>query len=236
MSLYRDEFAPIKAAKQLRRGKRITEIEQLYGRSATDAASVHDNASTSSIKQPVSSVKSNTQPVHSIIPELTREFFESDFFRRFQVQRPVIDPGNFLERYLSQANPHAAAMGAEGAILCHVLYAWAVSYGVDEYGRLDLPEGGREPLTGVNVTNACPGEVQREKDRSVRKEKMKSVVKIILKEIDDCGVMRKPTWDGVRVLLMILPLTEGAFAKSHYPYISNHKYSKSIYCRHINAG
>ncbi|OXM82077.1 hypothetical protein C364_00184 [Cryptococcus neoformans Bt63] len=204
-----DEFAPIKAAKQLRRGKRITEIEQLYGRSATNAESIHGNTSTPSVKQPVPSVKSNTQRTHPIIPELTREFFESDFFRRFQVQRPVIDPGNFLERYLSQTNPHAEAMGTEGAILCHVLYAWAVSYGVDEYGRLDLPEGGREPLTGVNVTNACPGEVQREKDRSVRKEKMKSVVEVILKEIDDCGVMRKPTWDGVRVLLMILPLTEG---------------------------
>ncbi|KIR94135.1 hypothetical protein I304_01767 [Cryptococcus deuterogattii CBS 10090] len=172
-----DEFAPIKAAKQLRRGKRITEIEQLYGKSASNSASVHDSASTSSVDQPLSSIKSDSQRVQPIIPQLTREFFESDFF--------------------------------QNAILCHVLYAWAVSYGVDEYGRLDLPEGGREPLTGVNVTSACPGEAQREKDRSVRMEKMKSVVEVILKEIDDCGVMRKPTWDGVRVLLMILPLTEG---------------------------
>ncbi|KIR40696.1 hypothetical protein I313_03352 [Cryptococcus deuterogattii Ram5] len=172
-----DEFAPIKAAKQLRRGKRITEIEQLYGKSASNSASVHDSASTSSVDQPLSSIKSDSQRVQPIIPKLTREFFESDFF--------------------------------QNAILCHVLYAWAVSYGVDEYGGLDLPEGGREPLTGVNVTSACPGEAQREKDRSVRMEKMKSVVEVILKEIDDCGVMRKPTWDGVRVLLMILPLTEG---------------------------
>ncbi|KIR24802.1 hypothetical protein I309_06357, partial [Cryptococcus deuterogattii LA55] len=204
-----DEFAPIKAAKQLRRGKRITEIEQLYGKSASNSASVHDSASTSSVDQPLSSIKSDSQRVQPIIPQLTREFFESDFFRRFQVQRPLIDPGNFLERYLSKTNPHETAMDIENAILCHVLYAWAVSYGVDEYGRLDLPEGGREPLTGVNVTSACPGEAQREKDRSVRMEKMKSVVEVILKEIDDCGVMRKPTWDGVRVLLMILPLTEG---------------------------
>lgn len=211
MLFYRDEFAPIKAAKQLRRGKRITEIEQLYGKSASNSASVHDSASTSSVDQPLSSVKSDSQRVQPIIPKLTQEFFESDFFRRFQVQRPLIDPGNFLERYLSKTNTHETAMDIENAILCHVLYAWAVSYGVDEYGRLDLPDGGREPLTGVNVTSACPGEVQRETDRSVRMEKTKSVVKVILKEIDDCGVMRKPTWDGVRVLLMILPLTEGAF-------------------------
>lgn len=211
MLFYRDEFAPIKAAKQLRRGKRITEIEQLYGKSASNSASVHDSASTSSVDQPLSSVKSDSQRVQPIIPKLTQEFFESDFFRRFQVQRPLIDPGNFLERYLSKTNTHETAMDIENTILCHVLYAWAVSYGVDEYGRLDLPEGGREPLTGVNVTSACPGEVQRETDRSVRMEKTKSVVKVILKEIDDCGVMRKPTWDGVRVLLMILPLTEGAF-------------------------
>lgn len=218
MLFYRDEFAPIKAAKQLRRGKRITEIEQLYGKSASNSASVHDSASTSSVDQPLSSVKSDSQRVQPIIPKLTREFFESDFFRRFQVQRPLIDPGNFLERYLSKTNSHETAMDIENAILCHVLYAWAVSYGVDEYGRLDLPEGGREPLTGVNVTSACSGEVQREKDRSVRMEKMKSAVEVILKEIDDCGVMRKPTWDGVRVLLMILPLTEGAFAQLNHRY------------------
>lgn len=179
---------------------------------------MHDSASTSSVDQRLSSAKSDSQRVQPIIPKLTPEFFESDFFRRFQVQRPLIDPGNFLERYLSKTNPHETAMDIENAILCHVLYAWAVSYGVDEYGRLDLPEGGREPLTGVNVTSACPGEVQREKDRSVRMEKMKSVIQVILKEIDDCGVMRKPTWDGVRVLLMILPLTEGAFVQLNHRY------------------
>jgi hypothetical protein len=37
-------------------------------------------------------------------------------------------------------------MGPEGAILCHVLYAWAVSYGVDEQGQLDVPDGGGAPL------------------------------------------------------------------------------------------
>lgn len=45
---------------------------------------------------------------------------------------------------------------------------------------------------------------------------MKSVVKIIFKEIDDCGVMRKLIWDGVWVLFMILLLIEGVFVKLYY--------------------
>ena len=55
---------------------------------------------------------------------------------------PLLDPKDFVNRYLSFAEPCAANLGPEGAMLCHVLYAWAVSYGVDEHGRLDIPEGG----------------------------------------------------------------------------------------------
>jgi hypothetical protein len=34
----RDEYAPLKVAKQLRRGKRISEIEMRYGKTAANAA------------------------------------------------------------------------------------------------------------------------------------------------------------------------------------------------------
>lgn len=50
-------------------------------------------------------------------------------------------------------------MGIEGVIFCYVFYVWVVLYGVDEYGCLDLLEGGRELLIGVNVINVCFGEV-----------------------------------------------------------------------------
>ena len=109
-------------------------------------------------------------------------------------------------------------MGAEGAVLCHVLYAWAISYGVDEYGRLDIEENPssagtpNSQLTGrlTTIDLSMPGawEVQKERERQSRKQRLAEVVGVVLSEIDACGMMRRPTWDGVRVLLLILPLTE----------------------------
>jgi hypothetical protein len=52
-------------------------------------------------------------------------------------------------------------------------------------------------------------EMRRESDRQRRFHRMKAVVEMVLREIDECGIMRKPSWDGVRALLLILPLTEG---------------------------
>ncbi|ODN79767.1 hypothetical protein L202_03678 [Cryptococcus amylolentus CBS 6039] len=199
-----DEFAPMKAAKLLRRGKRIAEIEVLYGANALPAQ--EDPTSPS---KATSSLIPTRPMAHPSLPELSHAFFESSFFRRFQVQRPVIDPGNFVKRYRSQACPTAAAMGTEGAILCHVLYAWAVSYGVDEHGNMDQPDGGGQPLDTINLDQPTEVELEREKHRARRRAKMKEVIEIILKEIDEAGLLRKPTWDGVRVLLLILPLTDG---------------------------
>ncbi|KAL7421552.1 hypothetical protein Q5752_003321 [Cryptotrichosporon argae] len=194
-----DEYAPLKAAKQLRRGKRISEIEMLFGKSATSAA-VATQADGSS--------RSSSPPRYQI-PELSREFFDSGFFRRFQVQRPVIDPVEFVERYYSVPVPCAAALGPAGAVLCHVLYAWAASYGVDEHGRYDVPEGGGEPIGSVSLLGIGEGERRREADRARRHDRMAAAVTAVLREIDEAGLLRKPSWDGVRVLLLILPLTEG---------------------------
>jgi hypothetical protein len=110
-------------------------------------------------------------------------------------------------------------MGAEGAILCHVLYAWAVSYGVDEYGQLDVVEGGGVEYEPVDMFVPGASEQKREGDRRRRMEKMSAVVRVILKEIDEGGVMRKPTWDGVRCLLLVLPLTEGKLYSSGSTWI-----------------
>lgn len=100
-------------------------------------------------------------------------------------------------------------MGPEGAIMCHVLYAWATSYGVDERGVLDVPEGGAVAGLPTSLLEPNQDELKRESDRQVRWAKMRPTVQFILDEIDACGIMRKPTWDGVRVLLLLLPLTEG---------------------------
>ena len=192
----------------------------LYGKSAAVAAvASSDDSETPSIRE--------HQRESDFVPELTKEFFDSPFFRRFQVQSepfspklpfknsadiptgPVLDPSDFVQRYLSASPPNAAAMGPEGALLCHVLVAWAASYGVDERGRLDVPDGGGPSLAGVSLSGVSDAERQREADRQRRWSKMRSVVEVVLREIDDSGVLRRPTWDGVRALLLILPLTEG---------------------------
>jgi len=77
-----DEYAPLKAAKQLRRGKRISEIEMLYGKSATDAALASQGEDADRPQSP-------TGRRFERIPELTHEFFDSAFFRRFHVQRKL---------------------------------------------------------------------------------------------------------------------------------------------------
>ena len=100
-------------------------------------------------------------------------------------------------------------MGPEGAILCHVFYAWAISYGVDENGQLDVPEGGEAPDGPIDLVHHGDGEIKREEDRKIRKSRMSGVLEVILTKMDECGIMRKPSWDGVRALLLILPLTEG---------------------------
>jgi len=40
-------------------------------------------------------------------------------------------------------------------------YAWAVSQGVDEYGELDVQEGGEAPDGPVDLLNPGPGELKR---------------------------------------------------------------------------
>lgn len=73
---FSDEYAPIKAAKALRKGKRITEIEHLYAIPDSKAVVTTKDVETTMVAVPNSS-----------LPELTSAFFESNFFRRFQVQR-----------------------------------------------------------------------------------------------------------------------------------------------------
>lgn len=70
----------MKAAKKLRRGKRISEVEQLYGKSAMNA--VHTCKA-----EDLDTANSSAARTAERLPELTREFFASPFFRRFHVLR-----------------------------------------------------------------------------------------------------------------------------------------------------
>jgi hypothetical protein len=85
--IFRDEYAPLKAAKQLRRGKRISEIEMLYGKTAASAAvAANPDEGDEGSRSPKGKDRIE------FIPELTKEFFDSPFFRRFQIQSESSGP------------------------------------------------------------------------------------------------------------------------------------------------
>ncbi|KAJ9097370.1 hypothetical protein QFC19_006839 [Naganishia cerealis] len=166
------------------------------------------------------------------IPDLKFSFFESDFYRRFHIQSmcfeepsenwrgrykpyhssdsigPLIDPIDFMNRYKAACPYSADSMGPAGAILCHVMYAWACSYGIDESGQMlvtsnewHIPENTMHPDRQQQYSI-------RESARQRQLEQTNLAVKQVLKEIDQAGILRNITWDGVRCLLLILPLTE----------------------------
>jgi hypothetical protein len=73
----------MKVAKKLRRGKRITQIEDRYGKVAKRLPDSAPSSPTESEKK---------LQISSKIPELSAKFFESVFFKRFHIQRepPVL--------------------------------------------------------------------------------------------------------------------------------------------------
>lgn len=111
-----------------------------------------------------------------------------------------------------------------------LLVVWAASFGIDERGLprdpeddLDLvtpPLGMSPPPTPLRKTARSVSdeaddervgsrEFLAERGRRDRREHTEEMVREVLQLIDNHGIMRKPTWDGVRVLLLILPLMEG---------------------------
>jgi hypothetical protein len=74
----RDEFADIKSVKLLRRGRRLQEVEEVYGKAHAKGASSSSTSLSSS---------SDHQKRQSIIPPLDAKFFASPFFTRFDIQR-----------------------------------------------------------------------------------------------------------------------------------------------------
>lgn len=169
------------------------------------------------------------------IPDLKPSFFESDFYRRFHIQSkcvspllsckvlivepigPIIDPIDFKQRYFSNVPYSAAGMGPIGAILCHVLYAWASSYGIDESGEPTIMrEGWHSPPATANSAHADNVRRDRETARQRQLDQTNLAVKEILKEIDQAGIYRNMSWDGVRCMLLILPLTECEFSRKTF--------------------
>lgn len=126
---------------------------------------------------------------------------------------PIIEPLEFTTRFYEAQNGNDGALGIFGQLLCLVLSVWAVSFGVDEAGEPNQDAG--------------PHAVRQ------RKERVNVILAELLHLIDTHGVLRKPscesyfitatlasachkrnqtkfsTGDGVRILFLVLPLTEG---------------------------
>jgi len=107
---------------------------------------------------------------------------------RCDLTGPIVDPTEFVDRYgkfLSKGVP----LGDYGDLIAKLLVTWAASYGVNEHGEEDTHGGFQSVDHRRSVTN--------------------SMARELLVLIDRYAVMRNISWDGVRVLLLLLPLTEG---------------------------
>ncbi|KAI0313076.1 hypothetical protein OF83DRAFT_1066098, partial [Amylostereum chailletii] len=167
-----DEFADVKAVKLLRRGRRLQQVEAVYGKSNDEDSGLFSSPSLTP----------------SLIPKLRPEFFSSPFFNRLSIQHPILDPTDFCARFFEFSRGNPNALGVPGQLIAMLLVVWAASYGVNESGIEETASG---PLVSRN-----------------RKENTNEMVGEVLQLVDVHGVLRKPSWDGVRVLLLLLPLTQ----------------------------
>jgi hypothetical protein len=102
---------------------------------------------------------------------------------------PIIDPSEFCARFFEFSKGNCNALGIAGQLIAMLLAVWAASFGVNEYGIEELHHG-EAAIRG-------------------RREATNEMVREMLHLVDIHGIMRKPTWDGVRALHLLLPLTQG---------------------------
>lgn len=84
-----------------------------------------------------------------------------------------------------------------------VVLAWAASFGIDEYGIT---------VNSANVPSTSAGGLtsqSRSSFREAQRTRTNTLVDGILSLVDTYGLLRNPTWDGARLLLLVWPLTQG---------------------------
>ncbi|KAJ7468057.1 hypothetical protein FB451DRAFT_1560569 [Mycena latifolia] len=196
-----DEFADVKAVKLLRTGRRLQKVEAIYGKGAAD-----DSAFLN--------LPSATRPP-SAIPQLKPEFFSSPFWSWFSLQKPILDPTEFPARFFAHTKG-TQLLGHEGKVLMLVLTVWAASFGLDERGLPENDESSRPSSPSDDGSKNTSRMEEPKKNRALitegskanRKRRIEAMAQEILLLIDSHAIMRRPTWDGVRVLLLTLPLME----------------------------
>lgn len=97
-----------------------------------------------------------------------------------------------------------------------LLVVWAASFGLDERGLApDNHSSADDPTFPRAEDESDDANPRKLKEGSQdpkwreRKDKTDVMLREVLELIDFHGVMRRPTLDGVRALLLILPLLEG---------------------------
>ena len=111
---------------------------------------------------------------------------------------PILDASEFPSRYVAHCKG-GKLLGNEGQLISMLLVVWAVSFGLNERGMVECedesPASAESPSSGVK--------------HRLWKTRTDMLLREIMENIDLYGVLRRPTLDGVRVLLLLLPLLEG---------------------------
>jgi hypothetical protein len=98
---------------------------------------------------------------------------------------PVVDVDRLSARYLSLDQ---STRTPELELCAASLAMWAASFGIDPAGHL-------LPMDDVG--------------RPERQGELNGMVKRLLQSMDGLSIMRKPTFDGMSALLLLLPMTRG---------------------------
>jgi hypothetical protein len=96
-------------------------------------------------------------------------------------------------------------------MIAMLFVVWAASFGVNEYGGEDILDPHSPTMPEGPKFSPDSDDGLSDPTRRARALRVETMVKEILSLIDVHGLLRRPTWDGVRVLLLILPLTQGMY-------------------------
>lgn len=120
---------------------------------------------------------------------------------------PVIEPTEFTTRYFEHVKG-STPLSIEGQMLAMLLVTWATSFGINEYGaEMDLSDLTPTSPTSPKFTPDSDGELSDPK--RVWALRTEAMTREILALVDTHSILRRPSWDGVRVMLLLLPLTKG---------------------------
>lgn len=129
---------------------------------------------------------------------------------------PILDPTEFPSRFYAHTKG-TQSLGHEGGLIAMLLVVWAASFGLDERGLPSDSHSNADIPTFVHTKDEADAFDNRKFKDGVqdmkwreKKDKTDTMLREVLELIDFHGVMRRPTLDGVRALLLILPLLEGS--------------------------